>query len=351
MIARKRGIALLITLWVLLILSVVALATAYGNRVELRLARFSRDQTRALAIAQAGIERAIAEMRLDDNTFDCMAEAWRRQYIDTDAAAEADRRSQPPLREIEFTDETGRVIGTYTLEIKDISSMFNINSEMSEGVKRDILIRLLEELEADEPDEIADCILDWLDPDDLHRLNGAETQYYQTLNPPYEAKNGPLDTIEEMLLIKGMDRALLFGYQARGQDEKSRKGLAELLTVYNDSGVNVNVAPAELLAAVLDADESVVDEILDIRDGPDGLMGTEDDRPFRSQRDLISVGALEQLYRTPSGRARFSLLTTRTSYFRLRCEAVLGDGAVRRAVEVVVDRGHVPVRTVFWRED
>ncbi len=57
---------------------------------------------------------------------------------------------------------------------------------------------------------IADAILDWLDPDDTPRENGAEVDYYAAQNPPYAPKNGPLDTIEELLLVRGVTPELLF---------------------------------------------------------------------------------------------------------------------------------------------
>ncbi len=60
-------------------------------------------------------------------------------------------------------------------------------------------------------DTIADAILDWIDADDEQRENGAERDYYATLSPPYAPRNGPLGSIEELLLVRGVTPALLFG--------------------------------------------------------------------------------------------------------------------------------------------
>jgi type II secretory pathway component PulK len=60
-------------------------------------------------------------------------------------------------------------------------------------------------------DEIADAILDWIDRDDEPRENGAERDYYASLSPPYAPRNGPLGSMEELLLVKGVTPALLFG--------------------------------------------------------------------------------------------------------------------------------------------
>jgi DNA uptake protein ComE-like DNA-binding protein len=59
--------------------------------------------------------------------------------------------------------------------------------------------------------DVADCILDWIDTNDQAREFGAETEYYSNLNPPYLPKNGPLSTIDELLLVKGVTPSLLYG--------------------------------------------------------------------------------------------------------------------------------------------
>lgn len=59
--------------------------------------------------------------------------------------------------------------------------------------------------------EIADAILDWLDEDDLARTNGAEAEYYQALDPPYSPADGPLASIDELLLVRGVTPELLYG--------------------------------------------------------------------------------------------------------------------------------------------
>ena len=60
-------------------------------------------------------------------------------------------------------------------------------------------------------DDVADNILDWIDADDTARPNGVESQYYGQLNPPYQPRNGPPTSIEELLLVKGVTPELLFG--------------------------------------------------------------------------------------------------------------------------------------------
>ena len=59
--------------------------------------------------------------------------------------------------------------------------------------------------------DIADAILDYIDSNEDVRSFGVESDHYLGLSPPYRAKNGPLETVEELLLVKGVTPQLLFG--------------------------------------------------------------------------------------------------------------------------------------------
>ena len=69
--------------------------------------------------------------------------------------------------------------------------------------------------------DIADAILDWLDEDETPRLSGAENEYYGTLNPPYETKNGKLETLDELLRVRGVTSSMLYG------EDVNRNGLLD----------------------------------------------------------------------------------------------------------------------------
>src|SRR4029077_14453401 len=83
--------------------------------------------------------------------------------------------------------------------LEDESTRLNLNvllilDKQVPGSGRTLLMALPSMTE-----DVADAILDWLDPDDEQRELGAEVDYYSGLSPPYGAKNGPLDTVEELL--------------------------------------------------------------------------------------------------------------------------------------------------------
>ncbi len=68
---------------------------------------------------------------------------------------------------------------------------------------------------------VADSILDWIDADDNVRVNGAELETYESRNPSYATKNGPIDSLEELLLVEGVTPELLFG------EDANRNGLLD----------------------------------------------------------------------------------------------------------------------------
>ena len=112
---------------------------------------------------------------------------------------------------------------------------------------------------------IVDSIQDWRDPDNLHRFNGAEDDYYLSLPTPYRAKNADFESLDELLLVKGMTPEILYGNVAsperRAQLEAQlpweRKpepgeylGVARHLSIFSSGKVNVNTAGPEVFMAL-----------------------------------------------------------------------------------------------------
>jgi type II secretory pathway component PulK len=92
-------------------------------------------------------------------------------------------------------------------------------------------------------DDLAAPIVDWVDADDTARQNGAESDYYSGMTPSYRCKNGPLDSIDELLLVKGINRDILYGndLNVNGIQDANEtvntdgfsRGLAAFLTVHS----------------------------------------------------------------------------------------------------------------------
>ncbi len=246
----KCGIALMVVLWILTFLGVVFTAFAFSMRTELAAAGNFREEAEAYYIAEAGVYRAAAEIvNADRNVppdsmlYDSLDEHWHTN---------PDAYENVPL---------GR--GRYWVTVTDEESKLplNIATEAmlrrlfsNSGVKDEKLLST-----------IVDSILDWRDPDNLHRVNGAEDDYYLSLPTPYRAKNGNFETIDELLLVKGMTPEVLYGnvanqerrVQLEEQQPWERKldrgeylGVARHLSVYSSGQVNINTVSAEVLMAL-----------------------------------------------------------------------------------------------------
>ncbi len=109
-------------------------------------------------------------------------------------------------------------------------------------------------MKLDLPAGVVDSIMDWRDPDDLHRTSGAEDEYYRSLTPPYTAKNGPFDTVEDLLWVRGMTAELFYGYGDAGGnrgENAQRIGLREIFTVDSPiDRVNLRTASADVIHAL-----------------------------------------------------------------------------------------------------
>jgi general secretion pathway protein K len=162
---------------------------------------------------------------------------------------------------------------TYSFSITDESGKININTltDANGIILNNLLVNL--GISGEDASTIVDSILDWKDADDLHRLHGAEDTYYQALPVPYKAKNGKLDTLEELLLVRGMTPEILFG-------SGSRPGLINFLTVYSKGpAINLNAAVKEVLMALPNVTPSMADRILEFRETAE----------LRGQQDIIAI--------------------------------------------------------------
>ncbi|WP_010586029.1 type II secretion system minor pseudopilin [Schlesneria paludicola] len=104
--------------------------------------------------------------------------------------------------------------------LMDESAKLNLNALPNMGISNDDIHTLMLNI----PNmtlEITDAILDWIDSDDTVSTYGAESETYQQLQPPYKAKNGPLETIDELLMIRGITPTLLYG------EDLNRNGLLD----------------------------------------------------------------------------------------------------------------------------
>jgi general secretion pathway protein K len=269
---NQSGIALILVLWVMVLLIALGTEFALSMKTEVNTTRNFKEDAETYYLAKAGMNLAKAEI-LSDAQF----HSWTKEKGFIFGTFDTEENEDQPIPKVSFQEEeesqeapeppqrTELPFGNGLIyySIRDENGKININT-----ASRGILIKALGSngipLGA-ERDTIADSILDWIDKDDRHRANGAESDYYRGLSPSYSAKNGPLDNLEELLKIKGVTPELFYGsgeYQPQEpSSEENAPGLARFFTVQKVSQFNPNTAERAVLEIMYP--ETQVDEILE----------------------------------------------------------------------------------------
>ncbi len=315
-----RGVALVLVLWVVLVLSLLISGFAFTMHVETQVASYARKELKAEMLARSGIEVARMQLVLHQRSptesgFDAPNQEWA-------------------TNELMYVDhELGD--GTFNVKVTDEESKIPINNATDAQLKR--LMDLLN-IDPSDGDVIVDSILDWIDVDDLTKLNGAESDYYLSLSPPYRAKNAPLDRVEELLLIRGVTPELFHGTPATDKDP-AQPGFADLFTTTTSGNINVNSASSIVLQTMLGLDDVQVQAVLARRDGADGIPGTEDDQPFRTPAEFSAI----------VGKAVQGPVTVTSSFFTVKSTGEVG--GVKHTILATLHRDDSEnIQIVMWRE-
>jgi general secretion pathway protein K len=249
----QKGIALLIVLWVMAILMVTVVSFAMMTRAETYGTMAFKEGMEKKFLAEAGIERGIMEIVF--------------QSVNKNQAVTLEGK------EAWIPDGTAHTIGTgdggYMVRIIDESGKISLNGLTDDSgiVLKNLLIN--QGTSPENADIIVDSILDWKDADDLHRLHGAESDYYMSLPKPYKARNGDFQTLEELILVRGVTPEILYG-------TGKTKGIIRFLTIYSKtSQININAAPKEVLMALPGMEPGMVDGFIQHRTSSE-IRGQED---------------------------------------------------------------------------
>lgn len=277
---NHRGIALLMTLAFTTLAISLALEANRQSRFSIEAGTVHQQRSRAGQMAAAGIHAAMAILVEDRQTSetDHLKEAWADPDQLKDAMAA-------------ITFEEGRV----DVAIEDESARIQINAlvDFPQGRQfvpnqQRLMERMVEQqrnaLEEEDTEtsaiDIINAIKDWLDSGDdeaITGLNGAESDYYQDLDPPYSCPNGPMRHIRELGRIKGVSPALMDG-------TGDMPGLAAHLTVHGaqtkpgegfhfPGTINLNTLSRPVLQALLPPEtEDLAEIILDFRESADPAL-------------------------------------------------------------------------------
>ena len=339
--SSSRGSGLIVAIWVIALLSVLVVSFAFDAHLETKVLSVTRKGHQAEYLAMSGI--TIAQMLMDKQGTVTGGESPE--------AVSDDRWYQPALLLKRGKPVAGLVeqlgAGYIRLDIEPEQARRNVN--MLSIPDWDSILQVGGVPEELRP-TLVDSFLDWIGPDNVSpRPNGAKTDdYYNTLTPPYRIRGGPVDTVRELLLVKGFNETILSGGvlnpEAAPEHRKVLSGIQDMLTATGNGKVNVNAASLRVLMTLPGVDELVARAITEERErqvseSANGMPITG----FTSFSDLNS--------RIPGGLdpAVANLVEFTSSIFRVT--AIGQVGQVTRRIWAIIDYSGKKFKILQWREE
>jgi len=315
----EKGIALILTISMIGLIVLLNMQFSRSMRTGLYETANFDDGIRLGAIAKSGFNCGLAVLFEDDPNEDSFRDTWAslKEYSSSSAA---------------LFDNDGRFETTVT----DLAGKINVNRLINqEGEyntkQKEILTRLLSmpvfNLEPDEVEDILDSIKDWIDKDNEPTRFGAEDSYYQTLDHPYSCRNAPLESLEELLLIKGITRELFYG-----TDEAP--GISAYLTIQGDGPININTADPLILGALSEGlDSDMIEEMVAYRNDEKNDLNNSDwyKSALGTNETIIDPG----------------LITTKSAYFEIRSRGV--NGSRSKEIKAIVKRKGKSLTVLSWK--
>ncbi len=351
---KNRGIAVIVALVAVTVLTILAGAFAYSMKIETRLAANSNNDEQMLWLGRAGVELARYVVALENNLpYNSLNQIWAGgpgEGAETNSALYGLKLDNYPIGE-----------NSVSVKIIDLERKVNVNTAQQQPL---LIQQVLTVMGADAGDlsAVSDAIQDWIDPDDATKPAGAESDFYQGMNPPYYSKNAPIDDLAELMLIKGVTRAMFKGgavtnttgakfqrhklgfAHAFSEEPSYAFGLQDVFTPFGSGKININTADANVLQLIPGVDTTTAADIIKWRAGPDGAEGTEDDTPFQNPVQLQAAGIPGQIVQQMG-----QYITTKSTTFEVHVTAHIGE--LNREFVAVLWRGGPSVQTVefYWK--
>ncbi len=351
MLNNRSGIILLVILWILVILSLLAIGLGRRTSIESDLTKHTLGKLKSKYLAMGAVVYAMDKIKNDsdqmDTKFRCgfvLEENKEPEDLFRDAAIGKEKGSF----DIFYYDDS-QTSHDLRYGFEDEESKININAQTPNNYK--ILVNLMTQLGYDDSvaETVASSIVDWRDEnnDVFNESYGAEDDYYtgQQHNNSYHCKNGPFDSLEELLLVRGMTPEIFS--KIRG-----------MITIFPQQGnflLNFDTASKSVLLAFArslvgpqtnttpdDADGLVEKAVLH-RLGDDQIWGTKDDEPVElnglalNQRETVLFLLMTQSQ------------TKVSKYLRMHIRAMDADFHVPSNIEVVIKRDDLSL--VYWHRN
>lgn len=333
MIRDPKGMALIIVLWVLTLLSVLALEFCFTMRTELNITRNYKEKGQLYYYAQGGINRGIAELIYRSDPV--LHQKRTAPKIEDTGDFEKEWKCDGTPYAVSFQ------YGDAEVKLKSETGRINLNRAPDQLLKK--VAKYFVEV-GEQRDTIVDSILDWRDPDDFHRVNGAENDYYRSLSEPYDCKNADFDSVEELLLVKGISPELFYGRKPTSEQGKETPviGLRDIFTVFSTSAaIDVNLASAEVLTVLFGIPFEAAKRIVE----------TREEKTFSNISELVTrVPEVAPFIQEVQAFITFNSVSP---YYSVTSMAKMKNGESKRGLDCIVridKREKSGYRVVMWKD-
>jgi type II secretory pathway component PulK len=360
--APRAAFALILVMITIIALTTLVASFALSMSTEVRLAQNADYDLELEWMGRAGIEMArwaLANKCPEQKGMDALNQFW--------AGGTAPCSNEVPQISLKNVP-MGR--GHFSVSISDMERKWDINLVAnSRPPQTEVLQKALVEVgltDAGLSSTIVDSILDWCSPSaTTTRLSGAKDDFYGRLKPPYYCKNGNVDDLSELLLIRGISPDIYWGsystnhpmsaYQEHGGGAFGQPataagphfrnsdqpvypvGLQELFSPLGGP-LNVNTASLKTLQLIPGLDAAAAQQIINQRAGPDGIDGTYDDAPFQNIGEINGLNVQGAAQVGPATQNLSAFIGVRSRVFEVRVDAEI-NGYKRRFYGIVSRAG------------
>ena len=270
-IKSRQGMVLIFALWVLGILTILAVSVAAGIRQKIFLVARLDERSRMNYLLQAAVKKTAGyiHLQMEVSSFE-FTPAVKMSLFNN-----ANELSQINLgydtAGVGYVPVSGRET-SLRWGVVDEESKINLNKTDAVTLKN-LLTNVLS-LRDEEATKLARALLDWRQYGESELSGFFSEDYYSNLQYPYPKKSANFESLDEILLVKGMDKEIY-------------DKLINYVTIYGGGAVNINTASKEVLEA-LGLTEVLVDKILMVRRGKDRIDGTPDDHVFSKTFEITA---------------------------------------------------------------
>ena len=299
---QRKGSALLVVLWVVGFLSFLVITSMMMARQDMETVAARKMISRARNLAEMGV--AIA--------------------------------AHPKIKAGEsLLNQQIGAMESFQVSISTEEARLNLNKVLSDEEHARILVALFQSwgMMPGDAQQVVNALMDWVDEDELQRLNGAEREKYAQAGLPVFPANRGFRHLDEATSVMGFESIV-----------RLKPDWRSYFTLWGGGRLDVNEASAELISLAADLPTGAVEGLVSYRNGPDGQAHTQDDQRFNDIDDVKELlGIAEEDSRDFS-----AMLTTESRIRRIESRGFAGEYSL--AILVIMEDNGTRSRLLSWTE-